>query len=385
VIGAFAAAWVAVYIGAATLAIVRWNRRARAHRAAGRSDGTQVLEHAVLVRPCAGGEAALAERLAESGGARRVVLAIGEATDPAAPAAEAAAQALRARGIAAEIVLTRARGPNHKADQLARALAHPAAAAHPFLIVADSDVDLSGVALAELVAPLEDPRVGASWAPPAETGPARGVGDRVSRAVLGASLHAFPLLSTIDPRGMVGKLVALRRDALESAGGFSPLCLHLGEDMELARRLTAKGYAVRASAIVAPSRAEGRSLASAHARYVRWLQVVRAQRAALLVTYPLLLAPAPLLLALAAVGVAKGDPLVTVACAVGLSVRLVVACAARRATGGSFSPATAGAEALVADVALVAALLSAMSTRRVAWRTRILRLGRGGHLEEMAP
>ncbi len=379
-IGLVTALWVAIYTACASLAVAKLLLRTRRAPPASRS-----LDDVVLLRPCAGAEPDLAGRLAETGGARSVVLAVGTYADLATPAAGIAVLDLHQRGLTANLVETRAVGPNHKVDQLARALALASGArGRDVIVVADSDVDLAGVDLTALVAELDDPTVGAVWAPPVEAGEVALAGDAVSHAVLDASLHAFPLLAGIDPNGMVGKLFAIRREALEAVGGFDALRTHLGEDMELARRLQARGLRVVASSLVARSRAAERPLADVHARYVRWLQVVRAQRTALLATYPLLLAPAPVLLLAAVLGTLGSDSTVVVASAVGVAVRVAVAVAARLAAGLSAAPLLATGQALVADVALLGALACALASRRVSWRRTELLLGAGGKLVEPA-
>ncbi len=377
-IGAAASLWVAVYAACATIAVARLASRTRRPVPERRADG---LTDVVLVRPCAGSEAGLAGRLTSSGGAEHVVVAVGSFADAATPAAGTAVVALRQAGVHADLVETRAVGPNHKVDQLARALAlAPAARDRAIVVVADSDVDLDGVDLARLVAELDDPGVGVVWAPPIEAGDVVATGDAVSHAVLGASLHAFPLLSGIDPNGMVGKLFAIRRSTLEAIGGFEALRAHLGEDMELARRVRALSLRVVASPLVARSRAGGRALSAVHARYVRWLQVVRAQRTALLAFYPFLLAPAPMLLFAAICGALGDHPTVVVASALGVLVRVAVAMVARRAAGLPPAPLLAIGQALVGDLALLGALVGAVSSRRVSWRAGTMVLGPGGKL-----
>lgn len=377
-IGAAASLWVAVYAACASIAVARHATRARRPLPGPRSRG---LSDVVLVRPCAGHEPGLAGRLTASGGAEHVVVAVGSFADSATPSAGTAVVALRQAGVQADLVETHAVGPNHKVDQLARALAlAPAARGRDIIVIADSDVDLGDVDLARLVAELDDPGVGVVWAPPVEAGEVLDTGDAVSHAVLGASLHAFPLLSGIDPNGMVGKLFAIRRSTLEAAGGFEALRTHLGEDMELARRVRAQGLRVVTSSMVARSRAAERPLSAVHARYVRWLQVVRAQRTALLAFYPLLLAPAPMLLLAAVCGALGDHPTVVIASAVGVLVRVAVAMVARRAAGLPPAPLLAVGQALVGDLALLGALVGAISSRRVSWRTGTMMLGPGGTL-----
>lgn len=391
-------AWVAVY--AATAAIAVWRARRLSaplrdarpspdarppERAAARRDLRTSGDALVLVRPLAGDEPGLTDRLAEAGGAGIVVFAVGDRRDGAAAAAFESAARLRGRGVEASVVATAAEGPNHKADQLARALRAPLARAGEVVVVADSDVDLRGIDLRALAAPLvrSPSEVDAVWAPPVERGRLLTAGDAASRAVLDASLHSFPLLSGIDARGLVGKLFAIRRDALAAVGGFEALRHHLGEDMELARRLQDEGRRVTVAPVVVTSSPEGRSLASVLARYHRWLLVIRAQRPLLLVSYPLLLAALPLLACLLALGVTRSSAAVTAAALAGLAARLGVALAARRAAGLPFAPARAAAEAVIADVTLLAAAALALTVRRVRWRDGELEVRRGGRVSRV--
>ncbi|AKV02904.1 Ceramide glucosyltransferase [Labilithrix luteola] len=376
-IDVLACAWATAYAAIAAVALVRARRRtlaAPAPRAA--------LGRALLIRPCRGGESGLAQRLAEAGGCQRVMLAIGSADDAARPALEAAERSLLARGLTAAIVVTRAVGPNHKADQIARCLADPASRNADFVVVADSDVDLEGQDLAALLAPLASPESNAAacWAPPVERGVVATRGDAIARSVLGASLHAFPLLAGIDGRSLVGKLFAVRRDVLDTIGGFASLRHCLGEDVELARRLGHAGHSVAVCGQPAVTRMSGRTADAVLARYTRWLQVTRAQRPLLVASYPLLIAAAPLAGLVLLAGAVERAPLLVCAGALVLVVRFVIACAARRATGLVASPSCAAIDSVVADVTLLTVLLRALVTRHVSWRGATLRLGPGGIL-----
>lgn len=339
----------------------------------------------LLARPCAGAEPSLAARLGELGALVddpahralvRVRFAVAAADDPAVPAITEACARLVARGVDAALVVTHATAPNQKSEQLARLVARAPDA--PVVVNVDSDVDLAAFDWDALLAPLADPAVAAVWAPPFE---ARGdtLGDRASEALLGGSLHAFVLLAGIDRGGMVGKVVALRRDPLASVGGFDALREHLGEDAELARRLVAHGAALAASAGVARSCASGRPAAAVLARYGRWLTVIRAQRPALLLSYPALFFATPLL-ALAA-GLAwiagVGGPASLAAAGAAVLARLAVSVAAARASGRPVAPLT---DALLADALLALAWGRALATRSVRWRGRTLRLGADGTL-----
>ncbi|WP_437653945.1 glycosyltransferase [Sorangium sp. So ce1182] len=344
----------------------------------------------LVVRPLAGHEPHLERTLGSLAGARlsaaaRCVLAVADAGDGALPAASAAAAALCAAGIPAEVALTAPAGPNRKAGQIAAVIAREPA---PFdvVLVADSDVDLDGVDLDALVGPLRDGArpapLDAVWAPPVEVAPARSLGDRASAAVLGGSLHAFPLLAGLDPRGLVGKLFAVRAASLAGAGGFAALTAYLGEDMELSRRLLARRGAVGAAPIVAPSLASGRPLRYVIARYARWITVIRAQRPALLASYPALFFATPLIVALAALAAPIAPAPAAAAAALAVASRVAVAALASRMAGRRARLLDAAADACLADLVLGAAFVRALSTRTILWRTSRFTIDRRGVLRE---
>ncbi len=282
------------------------------------------------------------------------------------------------------MVITRAEGPNRKAAQLAAVVALES---EPFevVLVADSDVDLVETNLDELVAPLTIAGgADAVWAPPAEHGRAPTLADRASAALLGASLHAFPLLAGLDPRGLVGKLFAVKRGSLAAVGGFDAFAAHLGEDMELARRLLARGGSIAAAPVVASSRAAGRTWAQAVARFARWLGVIRAQRPLLLASYPALFLAAPLILALAAIVAPVAPRLALAAATLAITTRLTVAIAAAIASERPASIGRAVVESALADALLVAAFVRCLRTRKVVWRDNVLTIEKSGLVREEA-
>jgi ceramide glucosyltransferase len=358
--------------------------RASSRRPRGAAEGATVL----VVRPCAGTEPLLDRTLGSlaraTSRARLVVrFALGSAADAAAPAAAHAAADLRARGMDADVLVTGARGPNHKAMQLAAAWAErPEGTAA--LLVADSDADLEGVDLDELLDRLLAPGgPGAVWAPPAERGPVLGPGDRASQALLGASLHAFPLLARLDAHTFVGKLFAVRASTLAAIGGLASLGASHGEDLELARRARASGLRVESAPVVVASLAAGRSVGAARDRYARWLTVIRAQRAPLLATYPALFLGHWLAIALAAASAPSSPARAAAAIAIAIGARALVAWSAARACGRRASPLALAVDALLADALLAAAFARAVSTRSITWRGRALAVGPLGTLLEL--
>jgi len=335
----------------------------------------------LVLRPCAGFEPSLEKTLASLAHARRSFevharFAIEGPDDAAVPAAERARERLREAGIEAEIVFTGGGGPNRKAAQLA----HVAADAE-VILVADSDVDLADAPLDALVAPLfARDRAWVAWAPPAEHAEPRTLGDRASAAVLGASLHAFPLLSRLDPYGLVGKLFAMRASALVAIGGFGSLVDYLGEDMEIARRVRELGGSCVAAPLVARSLAEGRSWDAVIARFSRWLTVIRAQRPWLLLSYPTLFFATVPLLFLSLLAAPLTPKAACVSALLAFASRLGVALFAARVTGRRLSLFGALRDALLSDLLLALAFARALRSRTVVWRDRVLVVDRKGLL-----
>jgi ceramide glucosyltransferase len=348
-----------------------------------RPDGVRVL----MIRPCAGLEPELDRTLASLVDASRSFelrcrFALENSLDPALPAAERAVAGLALRGIDASVVLTSAAAPNRKAAQLAAVIAREI---EPFdvVLVADSDVDLAGTDLDALVAPLAIAGgPDAAWAPPAELGTPQTTADRASAALLGASLHAFPLLAGLDPRGLVGKLFAVRRSALAAIGGFDAFTAHLGEDMEIARRLLARGGAIVAAPVIARSLAGGRSWDEAVGRFARWLGVIRAQRPLLLPSYPALFFATPMIVAIAAIAAPVAPAIAVAAIAIAVAARLAVALVAARASGRPVGLGRALVESALADALLAAAFARCLRTRRVVWRKGVLTIERTGLVRE---
>jgi ceramide glucosyltransferase len=344
----------------------------------------------LLVRPCAGAEPLLERALVSLEQARfsfplRCCFAVADESDAALPAARRACSILKLAGIDAHIVLTNAKGPNRKAAQLAAVVERESSElTGGAVIVADSDVDLTGADLDQLIQPLlQSSRADLLWAPPVERA-SQTRADRASVAVLGGSLHAFPLLAGLDRRGAVGKLFAVRLDALAAAGGFGSLTAVLGEDVELARRIRARGGNVEAAPFAALSLARGRSWDQVVSRYARWLTMVRAQRPLLLLSYPGLFFATPLLVAMSGL-VAMAAPSIALASALtAILARLLVGACASHAAHRPVRLASLVADAVLADLVLALAFVRAVRSRKIIWRSTALTVDRSGALRESA-
>ena len=360
-------AWMFLVSGAHVTAVVRHVRARRVPRASGSAPA------ALLVRPLAGDEPDLRKRLGYTAGVGRVLLCVDAATDLAHASASAAASALRARGVEAAVVLTGAEGPNHKVDQIARAVARTV---WPWdvLVVCDSDVMLEHVDLSAALGRFVDPDLAVVWLAPVPERAVLSFGDRGMQAVLAGSLHAFPLLAHIDRGGLVGKTMLIRRATLDAAGGFDSLRHHLGEDMELGRRVRAAGGRIELSHAVVTTAARAVTTSAAVERFARWIAVNKAQRAALLWSYPLLFAATTPALVLACAGASR-VPLLLVPAAALLVTRCAVWWTARSAAGHRHAPLALLVDLVLADALLWAAFLRVVVARPLTWRGRALVLG----------
>lgn len=398
-LGGLLLGWATVVAVVSGVAIARW--RARRREPVGRArwwarrreplGGARepARPRVVVLRPCAGLEPHLRRSLESTaslryGGPLRVVLGTSTAQDPACPVLRQVAASLRAQGLDVTVGVFGARGANLKASQLAGMLdGMQDGAEDDVALVIDSDVELEDLDLDRMLAPLRDPSAptGAVWCPPVER-QIHGLGDRMSAALLGGSLHAFTLLGALDPHGLVGKTFAIRIDALRAIGGFDGLVQHLGEDMEIARRLREKGWQTAMSPAVVTSLACRRCIRQVLGRYARWLMVIRAQRPALLASYPLLLAATPGLLVASSIGLAFDLPGAGLALGLALAARLAIGVVASAAARRSLHPAAVLIDALLADGLLLAAFgRAAFGPAIVQWRGRSLQLGARGRLE----
>lgn len=389
-VGTVALGWAWAVLVVVCVAILRARRLWRCRSARGLCDDSyrvprEARPRALLLRPFAGAEPALGERLLSVARAKhtldlQVCLAASDEEETALPIAVRSAETLSRRGIACQVQQVAVRAPNRKAAQLAAAHSGDRSAPE-LLIVVDSDIDLSGYDLDALVAPLlDDPSVGACWAPFVERPSAgRSAGDKFSAAVLRASLQAFPLLAALDKSCLVSKVMAIRTADIERLGGFGGLSGYLAEDMELARRITRAGLRIVAVPELATASAAGRSATAALLRFSRWLVALRTQRPLLIWTYPLLFCLSLPLGAIAVSGVAL-SPLGQAAVGVALSARLLASWYGRKLAGLA-GPASLGGllrDTMRAELLLTLAFLHAVASRRAHWRGRRLVIGKRG-------
>jgi ceramide glucosyltransferase len=190
------------------------------------------------------------------------------------PAVEVARRVMRAHPFAPfRIVVdpgTRHGVVNRKVERLIAA----AREAHgDVLLISDSNVRVGPDDVARMLAELDDPRVGCVSSLFA------GAGARSTGAII-ESLHLLSfvipgavLAATAGVPCVVGKSMAVRRDALHAAGGFERFRHVLAEDQAIGLAIRDAGYSVALSPVVVQNVIVGRSVKRAVDRQVRWNKI----------------------------------------------------------------------------------------------------------------
>lgn len=342
-----------------------------------------------ILRPCEGAEPELFENLLSSlqaaySGPRRVRFLVPSRDDPACAVAQSVVAV--SDGNAAVIVTAPRPLENRKVAQLAVGLA---ATDEEIVVCADSDVRLVDGDLDALIAALLDevlPSAGAAFAAPIEVAP-HTLWDRASSAIVVGSPQSFRALYGMSALlggapSMAGALCAYRRSALRSIGEFSSVRDCLGEDNALAQKLVNAGHRVALSQNPARCYDGGRGAAAAIGRIARWLQVVRAQRPLLFLSYPLLVAATPLLIILSLL---LRTPVLGTFTALVLLLRIALSTALRRFARLSSGLFSALGDVFFGEGLLWLGFLRALGSRRINWRGHAFVVEKGGRLRPVQP
>lgn len=201
-----------------------------------------------------------------------------------------------------------------------------------------------------------------------------GWGSRLFSALLAHTHLSFRAQAATPARApaICGKAVALGPRAQTTLGELSSV---VGEDLELAARLTAAGGTVRAVTEPAQIHDGARTAGRALERGIRWLQVARAHRPVLFFFVPVFVAPTWLL---AAAALGTGAPILSLVVLALVIARTLLSWR----LGALLRSAASPGEWLLGEALLLAAFAGAVaSPRRIAWRDRVLTLGRGGAIE----
>ena len=218
-----------------------------------------------------------------------LVFGVSSLDDPAA----AAVEQLKAEFPALAIRLVECPerlGTNGKVSTLVQLAPH---AAHEYLLINDSDITVGPRYLERVMSCFNREDVGLVTA--LYRGRSHGtLGSRFEALGIATDFQASVLLAKMLEGGLhygLGSTLAVRREALEKAGGLRALVDHLADDYEMGARVDKAGYRVELSAAVVETAVPAYKWRGFVDHQLRWLRTVRDARpggyAGLLLTHGL--------------------------------------------------------------------------------------------------
>jgi len=292
-----------------------------------------------------------------------VIFAVASEDDPAAVVAR---RVMRPND---RLIVARDRaGSNGKVNSL---VAIEREAKYPIIVVADSDIRVNRHYLRTVVAPFSDARVGGVTAiyagRPTSTVASRLGAMYINEAFLPSVLVALAL-QPLD--FFLGATMAVRREALQNAGGFAALADDLADDYMLGRKLRQAGYELRLANTIVETTVSERTLNDLLHREIRWSRTIRTVRPIghffTILTMPLVWATIALLL--------RRSPLTIALASAAVLSRLAMHFAARRSASWIWIP--------FRDALTFAVYVASFFGRRVVWRDRLFGVTADGHLHE---
>jgi ceramide glucosyltransferase len=305
----------------------------------------------------------------------QLVFAVASADDPVVPVI----RELMARFPAVDIELVidgRTYGPNYKVCNLINSWP---AAKHDIIIVCDSDIRVGDHYLKEVCSLFADPAVGLVTSLYRSTG-VQGFASAVE--ALGFSVEMVPnVLTAMELEGLsfaLGASMAVRREVLESIGGFTALVDYLADDYQLGNRVLREGHRLELSDYFVECVMHRETLATVLSRQIRWCRTMRVSRPggylASGITQPALAA----LLALS-VGGRAGIAAVAMLYAVRMAVALIYS---RSYVADHLLPKYLWLLPL-RDLLSLATWVLAFTGNRVTWRGHRYLVRPGGRMEEV--
>jgi hypothetical protein len=267
--------------------------------------------------------------------------------------------------------------PNRKVGHLLHALETLPREGRVVLVV-DADVAVTGALVEGLAAPLAE-GAALSTAVPTPVGE-HGLAARAVAGLLRRTHHSFRALHVMSAgaKAVCGKALGLSARAAEELAGLAD---HIGEDLELSKRLHARGLDValcEAPAVVPLASGDWRA---ALARFTRWMQVLESHRPGLYPTVPLLFTPTWPLLVLSLVA---GSAWLAAGVAGLLAVRTLLSwrlTVLSSSTASGESGLHVSLDWLLGEALLLSAFLSSLvHPPRVTWRGRTYALHAGGRM-----
>jgi ceramide glucosyltransferase len=233
-------------------------------------------------------EEALASFFAQDYPAFQLVFGLQDPADPALPVLRRLRQRFPERDVAV-VVDGSHHGPNLKIGNLINMLP---AAKHDLLVIADSDMHAEPAYLRHIVAALAEPGAGLVTTLYAGLPAKPGLPGQLGTSQITHSFLPGALLArALGRQDCLGATMALRRETLESIGGFQALVHHLADDAELGRLVNARGLDTRLAATVLETTVPEGHLTPLVHHELRWgrtiVAMVPAGYAASAIGYPL--------------------------------------------------------------------------------------------------
>ncbi len=192
---------------------------------------------------------------------------------------EAVLVALRERYPRVRAELVRGKGPagsNRKVANLVQGLDQ---ASFDVLVLSDADMDVPPDYVTSVVGPLRDPVVGLTTCPYRSV-PVRSLVSRIDALLTNTRFlpNTCMAVSKEALHFALGSTIAVRKDALESAGGLERLLDEPADDYMLARNVEDAGYSLRWVPLLLDHRlAQEPAWRAAH-RQLRWMRAIRRSR-----------------------------------------------------------------------------------------------------------
>jgi ceramide glucosyltransferase len=241
-----------------------------------RADRPPASTPVTVLKPLCGAEPRLEENLAglctQTHPHYQLVFGVRDPADPAAGIVERLAR--RFPDVDMRLVVDpRVHGSNLKVSNLINMMA---AARHPWLVLADSDIAVEPDYLARVAAPLAEPRVGLVTCL-YHGRPLDGVWSRLGALFI--DTWFAPSVRVASSGGSsafaFGATIALRAATLRAIGGFEVLANRLADDYRLGELIRGLGLATVLSDVCVATDVTEDSLRALWARERRWMQTIR--------------------------------------------------------------------------------------------------------------
>lgn len=202
----------------------------------------------------------------------QVIFGVHGADDPATAVIERVIRDLPGRDLAL-VVDERAIGANGKVSNLVNMYGK---AKHDVLVIADSDMRVEPGYLKAVVAPFDEPEVGAVTCL-YKGSPVGGLASVMGSMFINEWFLPSVLvaLTFMPVRFCFGATMAVRRGALEAIGGFTALASHIADDYMLGKLITDRGFKIAVARYVVENVIFEPDLKTLMRHELRWARTVR--------------------------------------------------------------------------------------------------------------